>query len=77
MIKLNKELFQSQLKMRRARQLAIQRGLISVLDVGSSKITCFVLSLDGPGEFKDSDGIGTMSGQSSLNDRPIIRILAE
>ena len=66
MIKLNKELFQSQLKMRRARQVAIQRGLISILDVGSSKITCFVLSFDGSGEFKDSDGIGPMSGQSSF-----------
>mgnify|MGYP002831727012 CR=1 FL=1 len=63
---MNKDLFQSQIRMRYTRKSAIQKGLISVLDVGSSKITCFILNFDGPNKFKDVDGIGTMGGQSSF-----------
>ena len=61
---MNKDIFQFQIKMRSARQSAIQKGLISVLDVGSSKITCFVINFDGPDKFKEVDGIGSMAGQS-------------
>ena len=52
--------------MRNARNAAIQKGVISVLDVGTSKISCFVLSFDGPSGFKENDGIGSMLGQSSF-----------
>ena len=61
---MNKDIFQFQIKLRSARQSAIQKGLVSVLDVGSSKITCFTISFDGPDKFKETDGIGAMAGQS-------------
>jgi cell division protein FtsA len=52
------------------RQAAMQRGVIAILDVGSSKIACLVLRFDGPEQFsaKDSggDGVGSMAGQSSF-----------
>ncbi|MEP5761194.1 MAG: cell division protein FtsA [Litoreibacter sp.] len=60
------DLYQSQRAMRNKRQAAMQRGVIAVLDVGSSKIACLVLRFDGPERFEDSDGIGTMAGQSSF-----------
>jgi cell division protein FtsA len=56
--------------MRNMRQAAMQRGVIAILDVGSSKIACLVLRFDGPEQFsaKDSggDGVGSMAGQSSF-----------
>lgn len=58
------DLYQSQRAMRNKRQAAIQRGVIAVLDVGSSKIACLVLRFDGPETFRDSEGIGAMAGQS-------------
>ncbi len=60
------DLYQAQRAMRNKRQAAMQRGVIAVLDVGSSKIACLVLRFDGPEHFRDSDGVGTMAGQSSF-----------
>ena len=64
------DLYQSQRAMRNMRQAAMQRGVIAILDVGSSKIACLVLRFDGPEQFsaKDSggDGVGSMAGQSSF-----------
>ena len=61
-----KELYQSQRAMRNMRQAAMQRGVIAILDVGTSKIACLVLRFDGPERFRDSDGVGSMAGQSSF-----------
>ena len=65
-----RDLYQSQRAMRNMRQAAMQRGVIAILDVGSSKIACLVLRFDGPEQFsaKDSggDGVGSMAGQSSF-----------
>ncbi len=65
-----RDLHQSQRAMRNMRQAAMQRGVIAILDVGSSKIACLVLRFDGPEQFsaKDSggDGVGSMAGQSSF-----------
>ncbi|EPX81259.1 cell division protein FtsA [Litoreibacter arenae] len=60
------DLYQSQRAMRNKRQAAMQRGVVAVLDVGSSKIACLVLRFDGPDSFRESDGIGSMAGQSSF-----------
>ena len=60
------DLYQSQRAMRNKRQAAMQRGVIAVLDVGSSKIACLVLRFDGPEQFRDSDGITSLAGQSSF-----------
>lgn len=61
-----RELYDSQRAMRNMRKAAMQRGVIAILDVGSSKIACLVLRFDGPERFKDADGVGSMAGQSSF-----------
>lgn len=60
------DLYQSQRAMRRMRQIAMDRGVIAILDVGSSKIACLVLRFDGPDQFRESDGIGALAGQSAF-----------
>ncbi|RVT85342.1 cell division protein FtsA [Rhodobacteraceae bacterium CCMM004] len=60
------DLYQSQRAMRAMRRAAIQRGVIAILDVGTSKIGCLVLRFDGPDAFKPSDGVGGMAGQSAF-----------
>ena len=56
------ELYQSQRAMRNMRRAAMQRGVVAILDVGTSKIACLVLQFDGakPGE---EDGVGSLAGQ--------------
>ena len=65
-----RDLYQSQRAMRNMRQAAMQRGVIAILDVGSSKIACLVLRFDGPEQFSATesagDGVGSMAGQSSF-----------
>jgi cell division protein FtsA len=50
--------------MRKMRRVAIERGLVAVLDVGTSKIACLILRFDGPEGFREADGVGPMAGQS-------------
>jgi len=59
------ELFESQRAMRQLRRAAMQRGLVAILDIGSSKATCLVLRFDG-GEMPSVDGVGPMAGQSQF-----------
>lgn len=61
-----RDLYHSQRAMRAMRQAAMQRGVIAILDIGSSKIACLVLRFDGPEQFSDGDGVGSMAGQSSF-----------
>ena len=61
-----RDLYQSQRAMRNMRQAAMQRGVIAILDIGSSKIACLVLRFDGPEQFGEGDGVGSMAGQSSF-----------
>lgn len=60
------ELYESQRAMRRIRKQAMDRGVIAILDVGSSKIACLVLRLEGPDTFRGGDGVGGLAGQSSF-----------
>ena len=60
------ELYQQQRAMRTMRRAAMQRGVIAILDVGTSKIGCLVLRFDGPEKFRDVDGVGSMAGQSAF-----------
>ncbi len=60
------DLYQSQRAMRAMRKAAMQRGVIAVLDVGTSKVACLVLRFDGPERFRASDGVGSMAGQSAF-----------
>ncbi|WP_136441198.1 cell division protein FtsA [Pacificoceanicola onchidii] len=58
------ELYESQRAMRNMRKAAMQRGVIAILDVGSSKIACLVLRFDGTDP--SDEGIGSLAGQSGF-----------
>ncbi|GLS88312.1 cell division protein FtsA [Cypionkella aquatica] len=60
------DLYQSQRAMRHMRRAAMQRGVVAILDVGTSKIACLVLRFDGIDDDRDADGVGPMAGQSSF-----------
>ncbi|WP_413877251.1 cell division protein FtsA [Albidovulum sp.] len=59
------DLYQSQRAMRNMRRAALQRGVVAVLDVGTSKIACLVLRFENPEEGRD-DGLGSLAGQSQF-----------
>jgi len=60
------DLYQSQRAMRQMRRQALQRGVIAILDVGSSKIACLVLRFDGTGKLSEDSSIGSLAGQSGF-----------
>ncbi|MFP4326465.1 MAG: cell division protein FtsA [Paracoccaceae bacterium] len=60
------ELYESQRAMRNMRKAAMQRGVIAILDVGSSKIACLVLRFDGSATAGEGDGVGSLAGQSGF-----------
>jgi cell division protein FtsA len=60
------QLYESQRAMRALRRAAMQRGVVAVLDVGTSKIACLVLRFQGPERFEGGDGVGSLAGQSSF-----------
>lgn len=60
------DLYQTQRAMRQMRRQAMQRGVIAILDVGSSKIACLVLRFDGTGKLSEDNSIGSLAGQSGF-----------
>jgi cell division protein FtsA len=58
--------YHSQRTMRQMRKLAMQRGVVAILDVGSSKIAALVLRFDGTSRFEDEGEIGSLAGQSGF-----------
>lgn len=60
------DLYQSQRAMRQMRKAAMQRGVVAVLDVGTTKIACLVLRIDGTGQPPAGEGIGAMAGQAGF-----------
>ncbi|MBC7477907.1 MAG: cell division protein FtsA [Pseudorhodobacter sp.] len=60
------DLYESQRAMRNMRKAAMQRGVIAILDVGTSKIACLILRFDGLDESREADGVGSMAGQSNF-----------
>ena len=58
------DFYQSQRAMRAMRQAALQRGVIGVLDVGSTKVSCLILKFDGVAYQEEADGVGPLAGQS-------------
>jgi len=60
------DLYHSQRAMRRMRKAAMDRRVIAILDVGSSKIACLVLRFDGPDQTRGEDGMGSLAGQASF-----------
>ncbi|MDF3605600.1 cell division protein FtsA [Paracoccus sp. DMF-8] len=61
-----RDLYSGQRAMRNMRRQAMQRGVIAVLDIGTTKIACLILQFDGPGVFRETDGVGPMAGQSNF-----------
>jgi cell division protein FtsA len=59
------ELYHSQRAMRNMRLAAMQRGVVAILDVGSSKIACLVLRFDGAGG-ADTEGVTSLAGQTGF-----------
>jgi cell division protein FtsA len=59
------DLYQMQRAMRNMRRLAMQRGVVAILDVGTSKIACLVLRFDGEVPQRE-DGLGSLAGQSQF-----------
>jgi len=60
-----RDLYESQRAMRNMRKAAMQRGVVAILDVGTSKIACLVLRFD-EAQSLEAEGIGSMAGQSSF-----------
>lgn len=60
------DFYQSQRAMRAMRNAALQRGIIAVLDVGSTKICCLILKFDRVTYRDDADGVGPIAGQSGF-----------
>ena len=60
------ELYQTQRAMRNIRRAALQRGVVGILDIGTSKIACLVLKFDGTGTDREIDGVGPMAGQANF-----------
>ncbi|MDX2485740.1 MAG: cell division protein FtsA [Pseudodonghicola sp.] len=60
------DLYQSQRAMRQMRRQAMQRGVIAILDVGSSKTACLILRFDGTGRLSEDNSIGSLAGQSGF-----------
>ena len=51
------DLYQSQRAMRNMRRQAMQRGVIAVLDIGTSKIACLLLKFDDTASERAIDGV--------------------
>ena len=60
------ELYQFQRALRAMRNIAMQRGIIAVLDVGTSKVACLILRFDRSSDLGSSEVIGSIAGQSSF-----------
>ncbi len=60
------ELYESQRAMRSMRKAAMQRGVLAVLDVGTTKISCLILRFDGASQTSLGDGVGSLAGQSGF-----------
>ncbi len=60
------DLYSSQRAMRNMRKAAMQRGVVAILDVGSSKIVCLILRFDGTDKLTEGDGIGSLAGQTGF-----------
>jgi len=60
------ELFRTQRAMRNQRKLALQRGVIALVDIGTWKIACLVLRFDGAANAPLGEGVGSMAGQTQF-----------
>lgn len=59
------DLYRMQRAMRNMRKAAMQRGVVAILDVGTSKVSCLVLHFDGEAPVRE-DGLGSLAGQAQF-----------
>ena len=61
-------LYQSQRALRQRRSVAMRKGQVAVLDIGTSKVACLVLQFDAEKarSIDDRDGVGNLHGQADL-----------
>jgi len=59
-----KMLYRTQRAMRQKRQAAMRRGVVAILDVGTTKIACLVLRFDGDDPAAHAAGLGALAGQA-------------
>ena len=77
-----KDLYNAQRMMRNMRKMALQKGVIALLDVGSSKITCLILRFDGevrPSDLADVQALSSAAGTHGVGPnfarQPLFRII--
>lgn len=61
-----KDLYDKQRAMRALRSAALDRGVVAILDIGTSKISCLILHFEGPQSFRETDGVGPLAGQAGF-----------
>lgn len=59
-------LYESQKSMRQKRRAALQRGVVSVLDVGTSKVVCMVLQFDPSVQMEAAGGVGAIANHGAF-----------
>lgn len=59
-------LYESQKAMRSKRRAALQRGVVAVLDIGTSKVVCLVLQFDPSVQVDASDGVGAIANHGAF-----------
>ena len=52
------DLYNTQRAMREMRKFAIQRGVVAVIDAGSSKVACLILRFDSSDDILSGEVIG-------------------
>jgi cell division protein FtsA len=60
------DLYRTQRAMRKMRRAAIQRGVVAVLDIGTSKVTCLILRFDPPNPDEADESFGILAGQAQF-----------
>ncbi len=59
------DLYRSQRAMRAMRQAALHRGVVAILDIGTSKIACLILRFDADRK-PNGEGVGALAGQATF-----------
>jgi cell division protein FtsA len=60
------DLYASQRSMRYMRKAALQRGVVAILDVGTSKTACLVLRFDSSAQLQETPEMGALAGQAGF-----------
>ncbi|QYK40667.1 MAG: cell division protein FtsA [Paracoccaceae bacterium] len=60
------DLYQTQRAMRHMRRAALSRGVLAILDIGTSKVACLILRFDPQASPRETDGVGPLAGQANF-----------